>query len=214
MYAVPFDDIPAGLEVWGRFYVLSGCRRGGLRTYKYSVAPDVRRYDASSILSVVHFKYRQVSDIYTLTDEQWSQVQAKLQSLREDSVSKRKRSRRRAPASAENPYKRTTYQTRLGEGRSHTGDTTAHPDTARTDLVVGMRVRLYLEVSVTVVLFDCLCELILMCCATRIECTALDGVLVTSNTEELSQQFLKLMITMLYFVLVDCVHISKGITLD
>ena len=75
--------------------------------------------------------------------------------------SKRKRSRRRAPASAENPYKRTTYQTRLGEGRSHTGETTAHPaSSARTDLVVGMRVRLYLEVSVDVFLLDCLRKLI------------------------------------------------------
>ena len=147
LFAVSFENLPVGLQVRCRFYE----KTQGLRTYRYSIKPDVKRYEANTILAIVHFTYNQSSDTYTLCDDQYKHVMSELRRLEGVRKSKRRATRTTTTTIADNPYKRTTFRSRPDSSRRH------QPQTKGRKLEVGMRVRLQHEVcTVSCLQFNCL----------------------------------------------------------
>ena len=148
LYAIPFDNVPDSLEVRLHFYNKVGHHRG-MQTFKYETKPDVKRYSASATLKIVHFDYDAESDVYTLPQEQWTDISEELTRLQTErgTNARRARTRRRVRTSDDNPYKRATYRTpNTRRGRSARGMDVNGQTGAGRALQVGMKVRLYHEV--------------------------------------------------------------------
>ena len=161
--AIPFDSLPAGLEIRCRFYKKIRGHQRGEHAFRYSVKPDVKRYAGNTILMMVHFQYDQDTKIYTLPDDQYQDVNKRIRAL-EDSRKDRgtsARGKQRADKHMQEAReiegdRRSRYrgdtatmtQTRRERAARRTGTRrTVNEQTDRTPLQVGMRVRLYHEVS-------------------------------------------------------------------
>ena len=157
--AVPLDDVPAGLELRCRFYK----RVGESLTFKYSGKPDLNRYSAKSVIMIVHFKYDQRNDNYILSDSQWEDINSELRKLRADMISSNKSSKRTSQKrkqrhiqeardiqkDATSRYRSdstTMRRSRRQRSKKRMG-TVTHTDENDTQFRVGMRVRLFHEVS-------------------------------------------------------------------
>ena len=174
--AVPFDDMPSGLEVRCRFYIPTGTDR----TYKYTGKPDSRYYKASSILRVVRFTYSADSDTYILNEDHYNEVRDDLNQLRSNQKQKKQRSisaskarktrhlqeARSLEGDRSSRYRgdaHTMTRSRRERSSKRTGSTTLHTQRGRP-LEVGLQVRLYHEVRVALVRVDCLSVHLRTCC--------------------------------------------------
>ena len=159
--AVPLNNIPVGLELRFKFYT----RIGQSLTFKYSSKPDLNRYPAKSVIMIVAFEYDQKNDTYILSENQWEEINSELRKVQHDINSARRfsqrtsqkrkqrhkrealaikndhRSRYRSDARSMRRSRRQRSEKRMG---TVTNTSTSKNDTA---LQVGMKVRLYHEVS-------------------------------------------------------------------